>query len=184
MWELLLALFGGATIAGRLSNEKNARRIQQEEFEATQERLKTFRSSVTKPSVENAVECLIYNAYETGDITRISNELNKVFENITDLRGLGDKWCLSNSKPPASNLKFITLVLCINRGCVPICEQWGFRIWPYFVGMEFGKCKYARISELGMHQFADWAVDRLKSFGIDITLHFATETGANVLNWK
>ena len=182
MWEFFLALFGGAQLAGRISSDKKAMKKVQETHKHKMAVLDSFRTAVTKESKVKEVSDLMW---DESKISAVQAELGKIFVNIPELRGAEKFWLSSNKKPPASNWKFVELLLCINRGCVPYHSQIFFSVVPYYIGNDSrGVPQYIRLSDTGMIAFSRWASQRLEDFGIVIGMDIGSDVCSRTVTWK
>lgn len=181
MWELIVALLGGAWIATKVASDKAAIKSADKKFEDEQQRLKLFRESVTNEQTVSAV-----NDYMCMDGSRdkIAEELHELFQLVPELNGLEQYWICSNHRPPAGNWFFIELILCVKRGCVPLTKQFRFTINPYYIGQNLnGTPKYVAISNDSNQIIADWIVKKLQSYGVNIGLRYETPGWINQFVW-
>ena len=131
MWELFIALFGGAYLASKASSDKRRTRAAIKKIEDDQKKLEIFRKSVTNNEMVSYV-----NDYMCIDDSgeKIEEELKELFSLIPELNGMEKYWRCYNNSPPAGNWLFIELILCVNRGCVPLTKQFDFTVYPYYIG--------------------------------------------------
>ena len=181
MWELFIALFGGAYLASKASSDKRRTRAAIKKIEDDQKKLEIFRKSVTNNEMVSYV-----NDYMCMDDSgeKIEEELKELFSLIPELNGMEKYWRCYNNSPPAGNWLFIELILCINRGCVPLTKQFDFTVYPYYIGNHInGTPKYVAISEESCKVFAKWIVERLSIYGIKINLVYNKSGWINNLKW-
>ena len=182
MWELLAALFGGASIASKVASNKASQRLAAQRFENEQQKLKLFRESVTNERTVRAV-----NDYMSmdGSKEKVATELRELFLLLPELKGREQYWICSNHRPPASNWYFVELILCINRGCVPITKQFEFSISPYYIGNDAsGAPRYISLSSRSLKRLADWITKKLHIYGVNINLKYKLIGGIEKFVWS
>lgn len=181
MWELLVSLFGGASIATKVITDKAEQKVAARRFEDEQTKLNRFRESVTNERTVKAVNDLMYS---DNSVDAVAKELSEVFRILPELRGKEALWIKSNHRPPASNWYFVELVLCIKRGCVPITKQFSFDISPYYIGNNAGgRPQYVSMSESSCNAFANWATRTLQVYGNSVTLEYRPSQIPNRFVW-
>ena len=170
MWELFAALFGGIYLTSKLSSDKRNTRAAIKKTEDGIKKLEVFRQSVTNDEMVSYV-----NDYMCMDDSgeKIEEELKELFSLIPELNGMEKYWRCYNNSPPAGNWFFIELILCINRGCVPLTKQFNFMIHPYYIGNHLnGTPKYVALSGESCKVLAKWMAERLSLYGIKINLAY------------
>lgn len=182
MWELLAALFGGASIASKVASDKASQKLATQRFENEQQKLKIFRDSVTNERTVKAVND--YMGME-GSKEKVAYELRELFTLIPELKGREQCWLCSNHKPPASNWYFVELILCVNRGCVPTTKQFEFSISPYYIGNDsIGAPRYIGLSSKSRKTLANWITKKLQVYGVNINLISRTTGGIEKFVWS
>ena len=182
MWELLGAIFGGAFILSKIVSDKASQQSARQNFEKEQYFLTRFRNSVTN---ERMVQAVKYYMSREDAKEQVAKELRELFLLIPELKGLEKYWNYSNHRPPASNWDFVELILCINRGCVPLTKQFAFAVSPYYIGNNaVGTPRYVAMSEASRAEFADWVVRKLETYGVVVDLKYDAKRGYREFVWR